>query len=341
MGRGAKTGEGRVNKETKRIYELTERLIKIEKSLPDAFSSIDPAEIHGCLQLAREPIELLRDLRSQLAKMESLPVFNIKVKRKLIEISKGKTTSIDRIERHLRVVHSLAAESDEYLQSIDSNLPKVVKRLRQDSQLKTELSEFFGPLYIPDCADHLENIYDRIFGVGSDAPEAFKWGVSNAAHRSAFKPEEYLDWAWKVMGVVNPEQYGKRSQLIGTPVVSQSVPSALNQHLQRLKTCYLLGLDEMAIVFCRSVLEAALFKALHSRGKLPGVGKIDHIKPYEFARLLGLTDRQMLSPEKKARARSIGDLAGSILHTGEPSEATEKVEEIIKDTFDIVEELYG
>ena len=129
--------------------------------------------------------------------------------------------------------------------------------------------------------------------------------------------QKYLDWAWEVIRIVNPEQYGERSHSVGTLVVSQAVPSSIDQHLQRLKTCYLLGLDEMAIVFCRSVLESALFKALHSRGKLPGAGKIDHIRPYEFAKLLGLTDRRMLDPKKKDRARSIGDLAGSILHAGE------------------------
>ena len=106
-----------------------------------------------------------------------------------------------------------------------------------------------------------------------------KWGVSNAAHRSAFKPEEYLDWAWKVMGVVNPEQYGKRSQLIGTPVVSQSVPSALNQHLQRLKTCYLLGLDEMAIVFCRSVLEAASLRRYTAEGNYRALARSITLNP--------------------------------------------------------------
>ena len=41
----------------------------------------------------------------------------------------------------------------------------------------------------------------------------------------------------------------------------------------------------------------------------------------------------------KDRAKFIGRLAGDILHTGGPSEATEKTEEVIKNTFDIVETL--
>ena len=314
----------------------------MEGPLPKALPLIDdPAKIFGCLQLAREPIELLRNLREQLAKMDTaIKVFNRTVKLKLIEI-KEKTTPTDRIESHLRVVHLLTALSDEELQSIDGKLSEKFNLLRQDAQLRIELNGFFGPLYDPTSADYLEDIYGHIFGVGSDDPEAFKFEVSDAAHRSTFKPAEYLHWAREVMDIVNPEQYGKRSQSVGTPVVSQTVPTPLGQHLQRLKTCYLLGLDEMAIVFCRSVLEAALFEALRRRGKLPGGGNVDDIKSWEFARLLGLTDRQMLGKTMKDRARFIGCLAGDILHTGGPPAAPEKTEEVIKDTFGIVEELYG
>ena len=59
---------------------------------------------------------------------------------------------------------------------------------------------------------------------------------------------------------------GKRSQSVGTPIVSQTVPSSLERHLQRLKTCYLLGLDEMTIIVCRSVLEAALLGRCSGEG---------------------------------------------------------------------------
>ena len=319
-----------MNEEVKRISELTERLIKIEEPLPDAFSSIDPTEIHGCLQLARKPIELLRDLRSQLAKMGPVKIFNTRVKCKLIEI-KEKKTPTDRIEFHLKVIHILVAVRAEHLQSSDKNIPELFKRIRQDSQLKTELNEFFGPLYAPDWGADFD----------SGPLQDFMCDIRADAYGSTFKPEKYLDWAWEVMKIINPEQYGERSHSVGTLVVSQPVPSSIDQHLQRLKTCYLLGLDEMAIVFCRSVLEAALFKVLDQRGKLPGGGNVDDIKRYEFARLLGLTDRRMLGEKMKDRAKCIGRLAGDILHAGEPSEATEKVEEIIKDTFDIVEELYG
>ena len=59
-----------MNKETKKIYELTERLIKMEEPFPETLSLVAPAEILNCLQLAREPIELLQNLREQLAKNE-------------------------------------------------------------------------------------------------------------------------------------------------------------------------------------------------------------------------------------------------------------------------------
>ena len=339
-----------MNEETKKIVELTERLIKIEEPLPEVFSSTDPAEILRYLQSAREPIELLRNLREQLAKMNTaIKVFNRTVKIKLIEI-KEKATLTDRIKSHLRFVHLLTVLSDEELESIGGKLPEKFNRVRQDSQLRIELNGFFEPLYDPTSADYLEDIYGHIFGVGSDDPEAFKFEVSDAAHRSTFKPAEYLGWAREVMDIVDPEQYGERGQSVGTPIVSQTVPPALDRHLQRLKTCYLLGLDEMTIVSCRSVLEAALFKVLCQRGKLQGGGNVDD-EFYPLAKLLGLTDHQMLGSEMKDRAHRIRLLAKDILHNKGTSEVNEKIADItplkelalasVKDTFDIVEALYG
>ena len=43
----------------------------------------------------------------------------------------------------------------------------------------------------------------------------------------------------------------------------------------------------------------------------------------------------------KDRAEFIVALAGEILHTGGPLEPTESTEDVIKDTFGIVEELYS
>ena len=60
----------------------------MEGPLPEVFPLIDdPAKMLGCLQLAREPIELLRNLREQLAKMDTaIKILNRTVKLKLIEI---------------------------------------------------------------------------------------------------------------------------------------------------------------------------------------------------------------------------------------------------------------
>ena len=331
-----------MNEDTKKICELTERLIKREEPLPgpEPLSLVDPSEILSYLQLARKPIELLRNLREQLTKMGPVKIFNTRVKRKLIEIKKKKTPT-DRIEIHLRVIHLLAATRAEHLPSSDKNLPKEFKRIRQDSQLKTALNECFGPLYAPG------------YGVDFDFDplQNFMFDVRSDAYESTFKPEKYLDWAGEVMKIVNPEQYGKRSQSVGTPIVSQTVPSSLGRHLQRLKTCYLLGLDEMTIVFCRSVLEVALFGVLRQRGKLQGGGNVDD-EFYPLVKLLGLTDRQVLGSEMQDRAHRIRLLAGDLLHNKGASEVTEKSSDTppclkelalasVKDTFDIVEALYG
>ena len=79
-----------MNKETKKIRELTEKLIKIEQPLRlvPPFPITDPSKVRSYLQQARNPIELLQNLREQLAKMGPVTTFNTTVKRKLIEIKK-------------------------------------------------------------------------------------------------------------------------------------------------------------------------------------------------------------------------------------------------------------
>ena len=131
--------------------------------------------------------------------MGPVKIFNTRVKRKLIEIKEEKTPT-DRIESYLKFIHLLASARVEHLQSIfkisGNNLSEEFKRVRQDSRLKTELNEFFGPLYAAPDLDF-------------DPLQDFMFAVRSAASFSTFTPEEYLDWAREVMEIVNPEQYGE------------------------------------------------------------------------------------------------------------------------------------
>ena len=132
---------------------------------------------------------MLQNLREKLAKMGTVKIFNTKVKRKLIEI-KEKKTPTDRIAMRIRLVHIFTAVSEEELPHIDRKFPlphidrkfpEKLKRIRQDSQLKTELSKFFGPLYAPD--------YEADFDSGYLLD--FAGDVRGDAYRSTFKPEKY------------------------------------------------------------------------------------------------------------------------------------------------------
>ena len=93
------------------------------------------------------------------------------------------------------------------------------------------------------------------------------------------------------------------------------------------------------------------FEVLRRRGKLQGGGNVDD-EFYPLAKLLGLTDHQVLGSEMKDRAYRIRLLARDILHNKGTSEVTEKTEDTppclkklalasVNDTFDIVEALYG
>ena len=324
-----------MNKESRKIHELIKRLIKIEE--PSPFPTTDPAKVRSYLQQSREPIALLRNLREQLARIGPFKTLDPRVRDKLVEIRKRETPT-DRGERYLRRIHLFglilsilghqgfdrvfaALGPSEYSQSRED-----LQHILQDAQLKTELDERFGSANPPDDWWYeFESLQDLMFDVGYDA------------HKSNFKREKYLDLVREVLAIVAPEQYGERIQSIGTPIVSQTVPSSLEKHLQRLKKCYLLGLNEMTIVSCRSVLEAAFSKVLRQQGKLSGWDKSPPL-----ARMIAWTTAPKLDSKMKRRAHGVRRRARDVLHSEETEEFTEEMAlTSVKDTFGIVETLYG
>ena len=328
-------GNPAANKKSRKIHELIERLIKIEEPLP--FPTTDPAELRRYLQQSREPIALLRNLREQLARIGPFKTLNPRVRDKLVEI-RNRETPTDRGERYLRRVHLLGPilsffghqDFDRILEALGpseySQSREDLKHILQDPQLKTELDECFGSANPPDNWWYeFDSLQDFMFDVGYDA------------HESTFKREKYLDLVREVLTIVDAEQYGERIQSIGTPIVSQTVPSSLEKYLQRLKKCYLLGLNEMIIVSCRSVLEAAFSKVLRQQGKHLG-----RAESPPLARMIDWTTSPNLDSEMKRRAHRVRRRARDVLHSEETVKFTEEMAlSSVKDTFGIVETLYG
>ena len=167
--------------------------------------------------------------------------------------------------------------------------------------------------------------------------------IKEEAYRSEFHHQEYLKSLQEVLNVVDTERYARRSNRVGTIIVSQSVPASVNYQLQRLKTCYRLGLDEVSLVFCRAILEAALAEILRRRGILEGARGVVDARSHRFQQLVGLSDRHVLDSKLKEKAKRVGLLAGKILHSKErsPEDFSQEVHQAVRDTFEIIENLYA
>ncbi len=304
--------------ETKAITALVENLIVKERDLP---ARPDPARMREDFKVVREVLELQQMIRRKLGAIESLKIFNPKVKRKLLEIKQG-GTEVDEFKLIYRRIHEIMTYSEEQLLKWDIEV-KSVLAIRADQELKKELDDFFGPLLAPQITD------DEFFESGEFID--FTLDIRDAAYRSEFHHQKYLDSLQEVLVVVNPERYATRSIGVGTIIVSQSVPPSVDYQLRRLKTCYCLGLDEVALVFCRAILEAALEHKLR-------------IKSFKFYGLVSLAlERRVLDPSLKQKARKIGNLAGKILHRNRNSskDFSREAQETVRATFEIIEDLYA
>ena len=162
--------------------------------------------------------------------------------------------------------------------------------------------------------------------------------------------DDYEDWDFwreRMNEFVDVVTFKLRSEEIGTLIVAQNVPPFLNRQLAQLKTCYRLGLDDIAVVFCRALLEAALAEALRRVGDLRHIhGKIVDLTAWRFGELLS---RAKSNPVIKKRLQRTGRIeqikkdAGRILHSKEPGELklSTSVKKIIEDTYSIIGALFS
>jgi hypothetical protein len=157
--------------------------------------------------------------------------------------------------------------------------------------------------------------------------------------------EDWDPWRERMDEFVDVVTFKLRSQEIGTLIVGQNVPPFLNRQLAQLKTCYRLGLDNVAVVFCRVLLEAALAEILRRHEDLQTRGKIVDLDSWRFKQLLM---RAQKNPEIKKRLQNADRIeqikqdAGRILHSKEPGELklSTPVKKIIEDTYSIIGALF-
>jgi hypothetical protein len=160
--------------------------------------------------------------------------------------------------------------------------------------------------------------------------------------------EDFQDWnLWRerMDEFIDVVAFKLRTEEVGTLVVGQNVPPFINRQLARLKICYRLGLDDVAVVFCRALLEAALAEALRRVGALNIQGKIVDRTAWKLGELINQAKKHPRLKNKLQKADRIQEIkedAGRVLHSKEPGEMnlSTPVNKIIEDTYLIIGELF-
>jgi hypothetical protein len=140
------------------------------------------------------------------------------------------------------------------------------------------------------------------------------------------------------------EHFFRRRRQAGAIVVSQGLPAYVLHRVRSLVECYALGLFPATVVFCRAVVEAAMFEALKRRGRIRSSGNVVDHAEYSAAEL-----RQRVRPFLSRRlwgrvcgSQGVTKLADQVLHgKAEVTVGEREAYESLKASFALVEELFA
>jgi len=140
------------------------------------------------------------------------------------------------------------------------------------------------------------------------------------------------------------QSFFRRRRQVGAVVISQNLPPYVRRRLDAVSECYALGLSHATIVFCRALVEAAVYEALKRRGRIGSKGKVMDQAEYKPADL-----RQRIRPvipsklwERTCGPDGVTKLADRILHAkGDVDLGEKQAYEAIKASFALVEDLFA
>ena len=135
------------------------------------------------------------------------------------------------------------------------------------------------------------------------------------------------------------EGFFRRRAEVGALIVSQGLPDYLLKHADRIRECYSLGLSAATVVFCRSLIEAALFEALRRRGQVTIGQNIADYGEYSLQDLMRRI-RPFLPTSTHKAAVDVIKRANLVLHSKNDTPTAVKPLEAIRDTFTVVEALF-
>ena len=120
------------------------------------------------------------------------------------------------------------------------------------------------------------------------------------------------------------EESFRRSRRIGPVLSTHTLPARVIENLEQVRRCFVIGLYPAAVIFCRAMVEAALFRAAESRGLLQS-GRGTHGNTTDLAewKLSELKHRAralripaaVWDPVFGDNQRAVGRLADRLLHS--------------------------
>jgi hypothetical protein len=135
-----------------------------------------------------------------------------------------------------------------------------------------------------------------------------------------------------------------RRRQVGSLIVGQSMPATVTVHLNQIKECYAFGLFESAVVFCRAVIEAAVFEFARRRGLLRAGPSVRDYAEYSLAQL---RERVRSRLGRRAFEAAFGDkgvvtLANHVLHSKRAPVDVNSREALrmVRATFEILEHIF-
>jgi len=209
---------------------------------------------------------------------------------------------------------------------------------------KNEIKEFLAPYPSITASGELQKKLRRIrenYGYNIDKIFSKLEGLTGQTiSQEAWKEIDILD-AWIKDGGVSyvDEDFFRRRKEAGPIICSQTTPVNFAHHLNSLKECYALGLFKPAIVFCRAVIEAALYEIAIRKG-LTRRGKNDNAE-YSLKELISRV--APICRYDRDKAKNVIELANRILHHKRGNIIIRENDALtaIKTTFALVEELFN
>ena len=223
---------------------------------------------------------------------------------------------------------------------IDATIEVISRTRAAQRQVKDFLAQHSAFRASGTLARKLKNIRDN---VGYEIDTVFD--ILNANVPGRLFVQEEGGWNEVVETFVEDGRYtdstfGRRQAQAGALVVSQTLPAFLLRHVESIQRCYSFGLETATVVFCRAVIEAAVYEALRRRGRIKAGPNVTDVAEFSMQELMKRI-RPFLTQTIHATARKVIDQANLVLHSKRDAPKSVASLAAIKDTFKVVEALFA